>query len=233
MNKIIQSTYLLFLDLLFPKKCVICNCYGNWICSDCLKDIHLIKTDVCFYCGKISDRGKICNRCRRPDGLSGIISSIAYDSKAAKELVHNLKYMSIKDIAQLLGEFMVQRVRASKLILDGFVVVPVPSHKKRQSARGYNQAELLARYLCFRTGLSGGSVLDKIRETKPQVSFGRELRLKNIEGSIFCVDAEFILDKKVLLVDDISTTGATLSECAKILKQNGAKEVWALVVAHA
>jgi competence protein ComFC len=75
--------------------------------------------------------------------------------------------------------------------------------------------------------------LEKIRETPPQVSLGREGRLKNIQGSIACVDKALIKNRKILLIDDISTTGATLSECARSLKESGAKEVFGIIIARA
>lgn len=233
MNKLIYSAYILVLDLLFPIKCLICGRYGEWICSECIKGICLIQTDTCFSCGKISKHSQFCSRCSKQQALKGIVGSVSYESTAVKELVHNLKYGSIHRISELLGEYLVQRVIRSDMKFDDYVVVPVPSSKKRQNQRGYNQAELIARYLCKRLNLRGALALEKIAETKPQVSFGREQRIKNIVGSIICCDEEFVLGKKVLLIDDISTTGATLGECAKILKIAGASEVWGLVVAHA
>lgn len=233
MNKIFEGLYILVLDLLFPKKCINCGCPGDWVCESCIKEIKFVSTDTCFFCGRISEDSKICKKCHKYVAIDAIFSSVLYDSKVIKELVHNLKYVGIQGISELLGEFLVQRVGRSKISIKDFVVVPVPSHPKRQKQRGYNQAELIARYFCKRIDLSGGLALEKIVETKPQVSFGREQRMQNIAGSIACCDQKLILGKKVLLVDDISTTGATLSECAKVLKIAGAKEVRALVVAHA
>lgn len=232
-DKIYKSFLELVLDLLFPKKCVSCNRYCSFICLECLAKIQVVVTELCFGCGKISSGSKICQQCRRKiPYLTSVISCVRYDTPPIKDLIHNLKYSGISEIAEILGEFTIPRIRRIKDYQD-FVVVPVPSHKKRLSKRGYNQAELIARHISKRLNIPGGAALEKIAETKPQVSLSREMRLKNIFGTIVCADPEFILDKKVFLIDDISTTGATLTECARILKESGAKEVTGVIIAHA
>ena len=112
------------------------------------------------------------------------------------------------------------------------VVIPVPLHKNRQDLRGFNQSELIARKLSKKLNLPGGCALARTKDTEAQVSLSREFRLTNLVGAFTCTDKEFITGKNILLVDDVATTLSTLNECARALKDAGAKKVWGIVVAR-
>lgn len=221
------------LDILFPKVCIECGKYGGDVCINCIKKIEKVKTSTCFYCGKIEKLGLMCARCRKNNdtNITGIITSAIYDDGPTKEMIHYLKYCGYRDLSEMLGELIVERLRYS-IIINNAVVVPVPMHKKREIARGYNQAELLARYVSKELDLPGGLALARKKDNPQQMKLTREKRLENMRGSIECVDRELVKDKCVLLIDDVATTGATLSECARILKEAGAKKVWGAVVAR-
>jgi len=116
--------------------------------------------------------------------------------------------------------------------LSADLIVPVPLHVDRLGERGYNQAALLTRELSERSGLpvEEGSLV-RIRETVPQVALKADERRKNVRGA-FRVRGEKLKDRQVLLIDDVSTTGATLEACAEALHEKGARSVWALVLAR-
>lgn len=221
------------LDIFYPKFCIECEKFGKDICFECISKIYRLKTNICFYCGRISEQSKHCIKCRSENGdkLRGILASARFDDGPTKEMIHYLKYNGYAQFADLLGELMVERIVSSGIPFKDFIVVPVPMHKTRIGVRGYNQAELLARYISKRLNYKGGLVLERIVDTDRQTKLDRKKRLKNIVGSVACVDSKLIKNKNVLLIDDVVTTGATLKESAKVLKEGGAKKVWALVVA--
>ena len=126
---------------------------------------------------------------------------------------------------------MYQRVRRQNFTKNT-VIVPVPLHRNRLNLRGFNQSELLARYLSKRLDLPGCDALVRRLNTMNQVGLQREKRLSNLDGAFDCSDKEYILGKNIILVDDVVTTGATLNECAKVLKQFGAKKIVGVVLAR-
>jgi ComF family protein len=111
------------------------------------------------------------------------------------------------------------------------VIVPVPLHKIRLDERGYNQSELLARELSYRLNIFMSKALRRVRNTTTQTALHKEERIENVKGAFKVTYKDTIVGKNVLLVDDVLTTGATLDECAKVLKENGAKDVYVATIA--
>ena len=207
------------LSVLFPQKCLGCKKENEILCLDCLEKIS------------------------RPDTpfLNGVHVTANYQDAVLKKALWMLKYQGAKQLAKPLAELVKKRVW-KKLETEGWIIVPVPLSWVKLRRRGYNQAELIARHLfnfqpAYRTGknnlLWGGGLLSKIRETKSQVEVkDREERLANIIGSFEIRNPETIRGKKIILIDDVRTTGATMSEAKKILKSAGAKKVVGVVVAR-
>jgi len=223
-----------FLEIFFPKRCVDCGKPAkHFVCSDCINNIEKVRTSTCAECGKISQFGKFCQNCKKKNGtsLTGLISAARYESGPIKEMIHHLKYTGITSLSEVLGELMSERLEREK-IKGKLVVVPVPLHQKREFTRGFNQAELLARYISKRLNIPGGMALVRIKNTPSQVTLSGNLRKTNLVNVFRCDDTELIAGKTVLLIDDVTTTGSTLNECAKVLKQNGAKNVFGAVVAR-
>lgn len=233
MRATIRVIYTFWLDLLFPNKCVICGKFGSVCCSECFGSIEKIMTSTCPECGKISKNSDYCPACRRrvKASLQSIMIASSYHSPVVKELIHEFKYCGMTAISSVCGELIYSRI-ANIITVKDLVIVPVPLHKKRQNHRGFNQSELLARYLSKRLNISGGNALERVVNTKNQVTLSRKERFLNLEDAFVCVDREFIEGKNVLLIDDVMTTGATLNECAKILKKAGAKKVFGAVIAR-
>lgn len=220
-----------FLEIFFPKRCVDCGKQAErFVCYECIKKIEKIRTGTCPSCGKISQLSKYCPVCRMPY-LSGIIAAARYEAGPVKEMVHHLKYSGMAGLSEELGELIIERLLREPF-KGSLAIVPVPLYRKREFSRGFNQAELIARYISKRLNISGGMALKRIKNTESQVKLSGDLRKKNLIGAFVCIDRELIAGKTVLLVDDVTTTGSTLNECAKILKQNGAKSVFGVVVAR-
>jgi len=222
-----------FLDLVFPRRCVDCGKEGSFVCYDCAGKIEKIVTMTCAFCGKISKSGQFCSSCKAKHELvlSGLIVAARYDSGPTKEMIHHLKYSGFTELASSLSEIIYQTLQKN-MPKGEFVAVPVPLHKNREAVRGFNQSELIVRILSKKLHLHGGCALSRIKDTETQVNLSRELRQKNLEGAFSCIDKTLVKGKNILLVDDVATTLTTLNECAKVLKDAGAKKIWGVVVAR-
>ena len=143
--------------------------------------------------------------------------------------VHSLKYRGIRAVSPELGQLLAEFLSSQPI--PGEVIVPVPLHRRRLRSRGYNQSALLARDLGKLTGLPvNEGLVVRIKDTPPQVSLSRQERVQNVEGSFQCVgDA---VGQAVLLLDDVVTTGSTMSACSAALKEAGAVSVWGMALAR-
>jgi len=221
------------LDLIFPQFCLLCGQeMGAWLCPGCLGKILPIQTQVCPACGRISQKGRFCRPCRIP-ALSGMVVAGYYEEGPMKEIIHNFKYNSLIKLGELLGEMMARSWRENFPMDKDFLITAVPLHFLRQAKRGYNQSEVLAENIASRLNLEKNfKILRKFRSTAPQVKTSGKERLKNIKSSFKINQKINICGRRLILVDDVATTGATLQECARLLKKAGAKEVWGLVIAR-
>lgn len=221
----------LALDLLFPRWCIGCGREGDYICDTCRRDLPLLLPPVCPVCGRPQSQGSVCRDCREmPMTIDGIRSPFIFDG-VIRRAIHELKYRNLRGLAPLMAGLLYDYLVENPLPAD--ILVPVPLHRKRQRDRGYNQSALLAKELGRRSGLPVTvNGLVRHRYAVPQArSAGLSERHKNVAGAFTCPDERF-QGKRVLLVDDVSTSGATLNACAGALKTAGAAQVWGLVMAR-
>lgn len=233
----------------------------RWICEDCIKKITIRRLQTCPACEEFSEGGKIHHRCRAGIAIDGLWVSAEYGSKVISEAIKKMKFNFIKDISYPLSEIVARSVLEVEEFSDfhdilmvnfskeneediyleedrnksfGTLVVPVPLHKKRYKWRGFNQAFLLSEYISLKFNLNlDDKLLERRKNTKPQSNIGSmEERKANMKDAFFCPDRSKIGRKNIILVDDVCTTLTTLDECAKVLKEAGAKNVWGLVVAR-
>ncbi len=216
----------LLLDLLFPLKCIGCGIEGELICSSCQKDLPRLKPPYCSVCGLPLRETISCHKCVNwPLKIDGIRSLFLHDT-LARDAVHSLKYNNLKSLAKPMAQLMAEYLESTQLLAD--VLLAVPAHPKRLRKRGYNQAHLLAKELGKLTGLPLlHDQLARITNTKSQVSLGAEERRANVSGAFKC-EGQAFTSKRVMLIDDVCTTGATLNACAIALKEAGADSVWGL-----
>lgn len=217
------------LDLLFPPRCAGCGRSGFWLCPACISEIEFIEPPLCSRCGLPSVEDP-CLSCQiDPLAIEGI-RGVGYLRGPLKRAVYQFKYRQKRKLALPLADLMHQYLLENPLPAE--LIVPVPLHMDRLRERGYNQAALLARELSERSGLPlEEESLVRIRETAPQVALKADERRKNVRGA-FRGQGEKLKDRQVLLIDDVSTTGATLEACAEALREKGARSVWALVLAR-
>jgi ComF family protein len=151
-----------------------------------------------------------------------------------RRVIHNFKYHKQLYLRHLVSDWLAATLDDPRMKTSNFdLIVPVPLHPARRRERGFNQAELLARSLSSRTGLPVTPALERVRYTTTQTAFDRTERMENLRDAFRLRPAQDVRGSRVLLVDDVLTTGSTLSECARVLKRSGAPSVYAATAARA
>ena len=220
-------------DLLFPPRCVGCGHAGQLFCDRCAQAVIPIPHPYCPRCGQPQAGANLCAPCRAlADDPVARARAAAIYAPPLRAAIHALKYENQRQLAASLGRYLVAALGDAvwqPLTLDA--VVPVPLHAERLATRGYNQSELLAAHLCHATGLPLESGwLERHRDTRPQVGLTRAERQVNVHDS-FAAHAA-VAGKRLLLIDDVYTTGATLRACAQAARVAGATTVYALTLAR-
>lgn len=209
--------------LLSPVSCYVCNASGSFICDDCFKQHIQFKQPSCFLCNRLSLDGRTCITCRRKTKLVAATITFRLDS-LVEQLIYDLKYHDKRQLAKFFGRTLASHIKPNQFDMITFV----PSDGKRQRQRGYNQAHLLAREAARASGLVLQASLLRLVH-RSQVGLSRNQRFVSVQDNF--ITTANVRGKQILIVDDVLTTGATLSECARVLKQAGAKRVCGLVVA--
>jgi len=234
------------LDLVFPPRCAVCRHPGTWLCSRCLAELPRLPSPVCQVCGRPVLTSQLCAICRQaPLSIHGIRSVLLFEV-GARQAIHQFKYRNCRPLATPLARLMADTWRMHPLPAD--VIVPVPLHIARERERGYNQADLLARALANMIGLPVlTGVLERARPTRAQVELSAAERRMNMQGAFACVvpadrtaplaggragHSSSVHNQRVLLIDDVCTTGATLEACSLALQAAGAASVWGFTLAR-
>lgn len=226
------------LDLLYPKRCLSCGKFGQYICDHCVSMIQLIDTSICPICRKPAIGGRTHPRCQTRYTLDGLISFFKYKG-VIREAIKRIKYKPFAfDIAKSLVNLAVKdtdqsRTSIIQIIKEKPVLVPIPLHRSRERWRGFNQAEVLGEVLAEEWNLNFvPHLLVRIKKTQPQYGLDSKERKENIQDA-FSVNSQFAIGNwKIILIDDIWTTGTTMRACGNLLKRAGAKSVWGLTMAR-
>jgi len=227
-----QKSGQLVLDLLYPPRCVNCASTEDWFCNNCLNQMALITPPVCQRCGTPLSNSQ-CKECAHNPlyAIDGIRSASYFEDNPIRSAIHFLKYRDHKAVASILGQILADTYGNYQFQAD--VIVPVPLHSARYKERGYNQCELLVKRLAVNLDLPlDTTTLQRTRMTKSQMTLGISERHQNVKEAFACRDDQ-LAGRRVLLVDDVCTTGSTLDACAAALKGSGATSVWGLTLARA
>lgn len=235
-----QWVYSWLSDLIFPIRCIGCKKFDNYVCRGCLTAISIKKNFECIGCKKNTLFGQTCYLCTKTNFIDQLLIVTDYKNSLVEKILKFLKYRFIRDLEQPLIFLMKKYLKWLTLNkkLNVFranpLLIPVPLHPRRLNWRGFNQSELLVKELAdtFQMEMALG-IIKRTGKAIPQADVKeREERLKNLNGNFKISDKNKIIGREILLIDDICTTGATLNECAKVLKANGASKVVALVIAR-
>lgn len=219
------------IDLLFPPTCVGCGREGAFLCPACVAGVHRLPPPLCPACGRPLIREEWCPSCRRWKlDIDGIRSPFALQG-VLRQAIHRFKYGGFKALSAPLAELLAQSLDSRPLPAE--VLSPVPLHPRRLRDRGYNQSGLLARELGRLTGLPvEEQTLFRHRNSPAQARTpDAEERRRNVSDAFGC-RGHALRGKRVLLIDDVCTTGATLNACSSALKTAGAASVWGLALAR-
>lgn len=250
MNKyIIIKIKEFLLELFFPCFCLGCKKEGSYLCEDCKATLEISEFQYCL-CNKNplllppnqKKHGK-CNKCSAKK-LSGLYFALPYkENFLTRNLIWQFKYQPyVKELAKTLAGLLIEHFiitnKNTEDIWENSILMPIPLDKNKSRKRGYNQSEELAKELSkiLQLPLIADNLI-KTKITLPQVGLSEKQREENIKNAFSIKNPEQIRQladsgKKIFLVDDVYTTGSTMEECARILKEAGAKQVWGIVVAR-
>ncbi len=201
------------------------------MCAHCESQLPWIFPPLCPRCGRPQASGILCPTCAQTPGAISVIRSPLRFEGVARRAIHELKYRNLRAIAPALATYLVRSLREAGYKPD--IIVPVPLYPGRARRRGYNQSFLLAREVAKETCTPvSADALARVREGTSQVhTTSVEERRQNVAGAFACNEAT-VSGKRILVVDDVCTTGATLESCAVALRSAGASDVWGLTVAR-
>lgn len=232
-KSVLRQWFTSFLNLVYPPRCAACQSVGNSFCADCRKKLTYLSPPICPVCGYPQGERQSCHQCEHNPltDLDAIRSAALFDNSPLRKAIHRLKYQNEKSLAPHLAELLAECYQANGLRTE--VIVPVPLHPARYKMRGYNQSTLLARALAFTLQQPvDDKTLIRHRITQSQMTLKAHERQQNVSGAFAC-QSTALANKKILLIDDVCTTGSTLNACAQALKANGASCVYGLTLARA
>lgn len=209
LNKIINELY--------PKQCIICGkLYNDEICNKCYKTLEILAKSEKY----------------KNKSFNEHIYLFKYEGKI-RNLIIDYKFNDKAYLSNFFTKIIIKNEKICRKIKSYDIIIPVPIHKKRKNERGYNQSELIAKEIVKNINeleLVTDSLI-KQKNTVAQSTLTKQQRKQNVKQVYKIANKEKIQNKKIILLDDIYTTGATAEECSKILKQNGAKEILVLTIA--
>jgi len=230
MKEKISNIWEFILDLLFPPVCLVCRKRLNQSKTTNLSESTNYPNSFSFLCCSCSQKIQINSTL---DKKTGLAAAVSYNDEIPRQLIFLLKYQKIKTAAVPLAEILTQYIGDLTLDIRNFSIVPVPLHWRREKERGFNQSYLIAEQLSKNTGLPVlKNVLKRIRNTPSQVELKeKKKREMNVRGCFRVEKTELLFQKNIIILDDVSTSGATMKEAIKVIKTSGAAKIIGLVVA--
>ncbi len=236
------------LDIIFPPRCLVCRAFlwrsekranagGLAFCQSCLDGFRAVVSPLCPLCGlplaSWIEEDHYCENClRRRPHYEWARAAYSYEGRV-REAIHQFKFGGKSHLAKPLGNLLASAATEWLPDPNDCLIMPVPLHPKRLRERGFNQSLLLARQAASRLGAELEYLtLRRVRYTQPQTGLKGDERRKNVRRAFSCTDHSPLKGRNVILVDDVTTTGNTLNECARALKRSGARSVYAIALAR-
>ena len=223
------------LDLLFPPRCLHCQTHisgtekESWLCHACENHVVIYTTLFCSVCGaRLPENMKICHK----NKAYLLAAATKYDGPI-RSVIRQFKYSGWPSLSQKIGRYLGKYIKNSGLSAKNHVVIPIPLHPERLRERGFNQAELLSVEIAELLELKiNGEVLARTKKTSAQAELkDHEKRKSNVAGAFEVKNPEQISGKNLILVDDVFTSGATMNEAVRVLREAGARKIIAFVIA--
>ncbi len=222
------------LEIFLPTFCVSCGRLGRSFCSNCFEKLKTYPAKYCFYCKKPSFLGFTHPRCRKKSSLDGVFSLFYYNEplrKLLKAVKYRRAHKVFKDFLNSLPEEDWQRAGEFFRLVKGAILVPIPLHRERLLDRGFNQAEILASFLELKFGLFKKDLLLRKKDNPPQAFIRGKLKRYHNTRGLFEVKDEVEIPKRIILVDDVVTTGKTLEAAVFALRKKGALKIFGFTLA--
>lgn len=221
-------------DFIAPRKCVSCSSLGAFLCEDCRQKIP-VNEAFCYICKKPSPHFQVHPQCKKDFFLDEVIVPCHYREKMVKSAITQGKFYKRREVFEEMTEMLSWyfEKETESYESEEILIVPIPLHFLRKWKRGFNQTDTIAKVLEKRIWYPYKNILKKVKYTRQQSHLSREQRLKN-RKDCFEVKKNYkdkLDTKTVFLVDDIISTGATMNEAAKVLKERGVKKVIWIVLA--
>lgn len=223
------------LQILYPQHCPICHDIAPWheeICPECRRRLPYIRTKRCRMCGKpVEDSETLCDDCRKfRHSYQEGIGVFLYDD-VMRETMAYLKYKHRREYGRVLGNLVFDETREKIRAWKAEAVIPVPMYKRKMEERGYNQAEEIARPIAERSGIPlRTDLLIRKEKTAAMKNLTAAERRTNLKNAFAVRKRKEGMPKRIILVDDIYTTGATIDACARALADAGADGIYFLTV---
>lgn len=216
-------------DYVYPPTCAACGKEGDRFCLQCQSKVIEISAPFCRKCGRQILLDDICEDCKETPPPYDVLRSWAEFNGPLRDALHHLKYRSDIALGDTLSRPLIRLLKEYNWDIE--IVIPIPIGKQHHKERGYNQAALIAYPIALALGINySDKLIKRIKETKSQVNLSSTERFKNLY-SAFQGNSAKLNGKKVLLVDDVTTTGATMISCAKALVESGCERIYCLTVA--
>ena len=227
------------LDFCYPGACVVCeaSCEGDVpLCEKCRIALAALESAAaCEKCGKpLREQGNFCPYCKG-DGVPHFerVLRLGVFEDPLKQLIHQMKYRREWNLADFLADRLLDQERVKSMLTETDALVAVPLFFTRHIARGYNQSDLLARRIARRCRIPLVKAITRVRPTETQTHLSATQRVENLRGAFALINAKRIKGKHVVVIDDVTTTGATLQAAARVLEQAKPASLCALSIALA
>jgi ComF family protein len=219
-----MSVFESLVGLVAPPDCLACGSEGSALCRDCSATVIKPFGERCWRCNRLSIDSKTCQYCRHVGGPGHVWISTVYEG-SGQELIQRFKFGHLRVAAQPISRLMIEALKHKP---DDYLVVPVPTATSRVRQRGFGHTELLVKEIAYQLKLPRAQALSRLGQTR-QLGSARENRLKQLENKFVIKSPKLVEGQKVLLIDDVLTTGGTLIAATKTLRAAGANQVDALV----
>lgn len=220
-------------DVVAPARCIGCLTEGTWHCTACSSDQLRPPILSCIVCGKKHHRGLTCTECKSESSLTGSISVVSYHATWARRAIHWLKFKRVRGVANPLALLLSQHltvIAPLEMLQHQAALLPIPLHLSRLRDRGFNQSEDISKEISRMTGIPTLNALTRTRSTQAQSQLPSTLRKENVQDAFSIAQNIPNTTRFCLIIDDVTTSGATLSAAAQLLPSH--VQAWGCTIAR-